>query len=316
MESRRVPVLIAHADWSCDPQKRWVAVSRRVQGIYKLDTPEPAGEIRSLLSRLRQHSDRNGPIIVGFDFPIGLPSSYANRAGISSFLDALQLFGVNSWKNFYNIAEKPGDISLHRPFYPFRSGGTSRRHLMDALGLTSDELLRKCERAHEFRGDACSLFWTLGGKQVGRAAIVGWRDVIVPALKEFTDAVAVWPFHGRLQDLLQHKECIIVETYPAEACLHVGLNPPGKGYSKRSQEGRKSQAAKLLNYIKKRSLLNSNELENEIQDGFGNRKEAEDRFDAFIGLLSMIEVVLGYRPEGPPLASDIQSTEGWIFGQA
>ena len=317
MEDRRLPVLVAHADWSCDPKKRWMAVSRRVRGTYEMEIPEPVGDTGSLLSCLRQRSNAGGPIIVGFDFPIGLPYSYASRARITRFLDVLPLLGTGLWKNFYDIAEMARDISLYRPFYPFRPGGTSRGQLSSALGVANfQELLRTCERADAFRGNACPLFWTLGGQQVGRAAIAGWREVIVPALKDSPDTVSIWPFHGDLKNLLQEKGCVIVETYPAEACLHLGLKPPGKGYNKRRQEDRRRQAAILLAHAERRGLLLSNKLRTEIRDGFGYEKEGEDRFDAIIGLMSMIEVVLGYRTEDLPPTSEVRNIEGWILGQS
>ena len=44
-------------------------------------------------------------------------------------------------------------------------------------------LLRRCERGGNGHKQACCLFWTLGGNQVGKAAIIGWRDVLAPALR-------------------------------------------------------------------------------------------------------------------------------------
>lgn len=55
------------------------------------------------------------------------------------------------------------------------------QHLFDLLGFTNGtELLRRCERATADRSDACTLFWTLGANQVGKAAINGWQEVIIP----------------------------------------------------------------------------------------------------------------------------------------
>lgn len=47
-----------------------------------------------------------------------------------------------------------------------------------------DELRRLCEMSvpawsvYPGRRAACPLFWTLGGQQVGKAAILGWREVL------------------------------------------------------------------------------------------------------------------------------------------
>jgi hypothetical protein len=54
----------------------------------------------------------------------------------------------------------------------------------------------------------------------------------------------------------------------------------------------------------------------ELFDGFGPRKLGEDPFDAFIGLLSMIEVVDHRRLEGgTSLGDEAARWEGWILGQ-
>ena len=40
---------------------------------------------------------------------------------------------------------------------------------------------------------------------------------------------------GDLEELLRRDSCVVVETYPAEACLHLGMKPPGSAWSKRRQ---------------------------------------------------------------------------------
>ncbi len=52
------------------------------------------------------------------------------------------------------------------------------------------------------------LFWTLGGNQVGKGAISGWREIIVPRL----DEIGLWPFDASLADLASSKPVIVAET--------------------------------------------------------------------------------------------------------
>src|SRR5262245_50650609 len=75
--------------------------------------------------------------LVGFDFPIGLPLAYARRVGIGDFLAALPRLGHGEWNQFYDLAESPGDSTPYRPFYPRRPGGSSHKHLCEALGAGS-----------------------------------------------------------------------------------------------------------------------------------------------------------------------------------
>ena len=307
------PALVAHADWSTSPAKRWMAVARLSRGIYELTEPEPVGETADLLARLQRRAG-GMPFVVGFDFPIGVPMAYAERAGITSFVAALPQFGHGRWSQFYDLAETRPEISLERPFYPRRAGGTSQRDLVQGLGVTSmDALYRRCEIS-EKRPRACSLFWTLGANQVGRAAISGWREVLTPALAHSAMSVAVWPFHGELPTLLAAHECVLVETYPAEACLHVGV--PLGGWSKRRRADRQVQGRRLLDRAAERPEVRiSPSLDEAIRDGFSDRGDGEDRFDAVIGLVSMLEVIGGRRRDGAPQPSAALTVEGWIFGQ-
>lgn len=311
-----IPNLIVHADWSTNPQKRSMCLAfLNDDNSYRIEAPEQVGDLNNLFHRLMTRSE-NGSVVVGFDFPIGLPSEYAKLAGITDFLESLLTFGKGYWSEFYDLAEKPSEVSFRRPFYPYRPGGTSHKQLCNALGVPNiDSLRRICERKTPLRGSASPLFWTLGGQQVGRAAIVGWRDLIVPGLSDKSLQILIWPFHGRFHELINPGRIVIVETYPAEACLHIGLTPPGRGWSKRSQSDRKRISNKLFDWVSKRNVRLSTILENELRSGFGNNKDGEDRFDSVVGLFSMLETVLGFRDTGEPDFSSIRSIEGWIFGQ-
>lgn len=44
--------IAAHADWSTDPRKRWMAVARRHGPAWHLAAPEPVGELATLSARL------------------------------------------------------------------------------------------------------------------------------------------------------------------------------------------------------------------------------------------------------------------------
>jgi hypothetical protein len=153
--------LISHADWSKNPKKRWMAIA-----ILQIDQSwfipdllqvyEPSHLFMDLQSWLPKH----GCILAGFDFPIGLPYSYAVKAGVDNYLSALPLFGRNNWRQFYTPAKTPSQINIYRPFYPQNPGSLRRIHLEQGLNLSFDRLYRLCETAHENRRAACPLFWT------------------------------------------------------------------------------------------------------------------------------------------------------------
>jgi hypothetical protein len=312
------PILVIHADWGSAPGKRWMARARRRDGAFVLHAPERVGDPSTLLERVGDDA-RTGGALLGFDFPIGLPLVYARRAGITDFKAFLAETGRGIWSHFYDVAETADEISLYRPFYPKRPGGTSQRHLLEGLGVSSRaELFRVCDRPAGQLPEASPIFWTLGGKQVGKAALLGWREVLVPALASAAH-VALWPFDGDLAGLLQPGRTVLAETYPAEMYRHLGVRfaagPAGEPWGKRSQNGRRRQAAALMESARASECTLRPELEQEIEDGFGKRADGEDRFDAVVGLLGMLQVVLGLRSPGEPQDAEVRTIEGWMLGR-
>jgi hypothetical protein len=250
------------------------------------------------------------PILIGFDFPIGVPGAYAAKAGITSFPEALMEFGRGEWSEFYKPAKTLNDISVNRPFYPNAPGGTLKKHLVDSLGLILPiELLRMCDRATRARGQACELFWTLGAKQVGKAAIAGWRDLLAPAVRDH--AISLWPFEGDLPALLTSARPVVVEIYPGEIYSHLGLRA---GFVKTRQQDRAHQAQAIFGWCSANDVALEPELATLVESGFGGADTGEDLFDAFVGLLGLIE---GVRSPVQPFAAEdeaVRRVEGWIFG--
>jgi len=192
---------------------------------------------------------------------------------------------------------------------PSAHGGTARVHLFDALGISgASSLLRVCERATADRQAACMLFWTLGGNQVGKGAISGWGEIIVPRL----DEIGLWPFDGNLAELAGSKPVIVTETYPGDVYRQIGM--PRNGWSKRRQADRTRMGQSMVPWLAARPDLNTDLLLPSINDGFGSDKAGEDRFDAVIGLLGMLDVVDRRRGEGIPAIDAVRKWEGWILG--
>lgn len=309
------PALVVHADWSTSPAKRWqaVAVFDAATTGYRLSAPTPVGNVTDWLDRLREQAG-GGAIFLGLDFPIGLPLAYARRAGVTDFLDLLPRLGVGDWADFYQPAGIPADIALRRPFYPARPGGTRQGHLLDALDVARiDDLRRRCDRGTAARRAAAPLFWTLGAQQVGKAAVSGWRDVLGPALRERAD-VTLWPFAGPLDALLAGGGTVVAESYPAEFYGHLAVSFSRPLGGKRRQIARAANAPALLAWAAGNPVAVSDELEMALRGGFGAAADGEDRFDAVVGLMGMLNVVFGRRPSGEPGDETVRRMEGWILG--
>ena len=296
---------LIHADWSLRPAGRICAEASREGQGWRIAAPEPVGDLDRYVDRLT--ADR---LLAGFDFPIGLPARFGAGTGLPDFPAALARFGDGDWSDFFRVADHPTEISPRRPFYPNRPGGTGHAHLLAGLGVASiTDLLRVCERAHITRSAASPLFWTMGAKQVGKAAITGWRDVLRPARRR---GCALWPFDGDLTSLARQPRTVLVETYPAEAYGQIGLRF-ARTASKRRQSDRAAFAPDLHAWATRAGAAFTPDLAHTIAGGFGPSADGEDRFDALLGLLCMIDVVEGRRPDAP---ADVDRTwEGWILGQ-
>jgi hypothetical protein len=306
------PPLVAHCDWGSHPRKRWLALALKAGGRYVAQAPVPAGPPETLLDRLREAAG-GAPVLLGMDLPLGLPLPYAERAGIDDFPALLPRLGQGEWAAFYEVAERPEEIGLRRPFYPRRPGAARREHLVRGLGLESAaDLWRRCDRAHAGRRAGSPLFWTLGAQQCGRAAISAWRDVIGPAMRA-GQPVAIWPCDGALEELLRPGSIAVAEVYPGECYHHLGVRL-GRG-GKRSQAARRAAGEALLAWAEGAGVELAPKLREMIADGFGARPEGDDPFDTAVGLLGGLNVALGLRAPGEPSDERERRVEGWILGQ-
>lgn len=318
--------MIVHADWSKDARKRWMARAvMNEYGIYRAFSPKIVGNTILFVEQLIAEVKRGGSVLIGFDFPIGVPVAYASlpEVDIDDFRQALPRFGLGTWADFYTVADTAFQIALRRPFYPDTPGKKcekTQNHLLNALGVNSiNDLRRQCELWSVNRRAACPLFWTTGGQQVGKAAITGWRDVLGPMLKLAPSAVSFWPFDGILSDLFLPGKVVVAETYPAEFYHHLKLGFPtsraGQRSGKRVQADRKANAEAFTIWSKRADVQLDAPLQIVISEGFGPSESGEDPFDAVVGLFGMLNVVLGHRTPGEPTDERVRKIEGWIFGQ-
>ncbi len=300
---------VLHADWSTAADKRWVAEATRSEGGWSIAAPRPVGDCAAFVETM--FADRHR-VLAGFDFPIGLPAAYGRMTGLPDFPAVLGALARGDWPDFFTVAERPEQIAVTRPFYPRVSSAAARqRALLDALGLEHiDALRRRCELATPVRRAACPLFWTLGSNQVGKAAIAGWREVLLPARRR---GARLWPFDGSLAELGRTGP-VLAETYPGEAYGHVGVAFTAR-MSKRNQDDRRAAMRDLAAWADRHGVVFQAELAAQVADGFGPSERAEDPFDALIGVLGMIEVLDGRRPAGPATGAVPERWEGWIMGQ-
>jgi hypothetical protein len=304
--------MVVHADWSIDPRKRWVAIAHIQDDLgYEVRDVRLAPDLRVLA----RDASQAGKVLLGFDFPIGLPIHYARQTQFASFSEFMAYQQARDFLPFASVAQHASEISIERPFYPRRPGSTSQRHLLTALKAEHmDELRRLCERRTASRRAACSVFWTLGGNQVGKACLTGLRELVGPIWKG-DGRGTVWPFDGDLRHCLNRADIVICETYPGEAYQHIGVRLPSGG-SKRRQADRMLGLANIDRTLDGLGISLAPPVRALVDAGFGDDASGEDRFDAFVGLIGMLAVVGGHRDEGFPVQRETIEWEGWIFGQS
>lgn len=310
-----LPDQAAHADWGTAPAKRAVASAELHDGVFQAHAPSIFGNSGRLLEDMGLHR-RRGRTLLGFDFPIGLPRAYAEQAGTDGYITWLRSLPDDT--TLFDVAADIADVSPERPFFPVnitvKSPGIKSK-FRAALGLSAEDALRRCDRGHCTRNAASEMFWCLGANGVGKATIAGWRNTLRPALRDPKQGFSVWPFDGRLQDLLTASDAVLVETYPADVYLQLGLAIGRIGASKTRQEDRRADAQRLLGWCAEHAVLPDEQLTEQVLDGFGPSPSGEDPFDAVVGLFGMIDTL--HRAVEPELPDDpaIRSVEGWMFGQ-
>lgn len=319
-----LPQIVAHFDWGINPDNRKGVIAKLKEGVYHVTRsfdPGPAGQL------FGQLLDRGDRVLAGFDFPIGIPQAYCNlqpvnNAGVDCFLDLLPLVGHGQWQQFFNRADALNEISVFRPFYPAsagRKGQHSQATLAQGLGAANyADLFRQVEGQTPNRNAASMMFWCLGPAAVGSAVIAGWQSMLQPLLSSGID-YAIWPFHGSLGTLLATKRLVVAETYPAEAYHHLGMPNPRQNptWAKTRQLDRVARAVDINAWRDSRlgEVVFTPDAQTEVNDGFGAGNSGQDPFDAFVGLCSMLDVVLGHRAEGAPNTPQVRNIEGWILGQ-
>lgn len=274
---------------------------------------QPVGDLATLLPRLVGQAGGQ-PVALGVDFPLGLPRGFAglHAAGTPDFPSFLR--GLATRPGFFHPADTLDQVTPARPFYP-RHGlrGMTRASHAAALGLDGPAALsRACDRATALRPAGAPLFWTLGANQSGKAAISGWRDLLLPALGR-PDAPALWPFAGPLLPLVQRHRTVVAETYPAEALRQLGLRPVG---SKRRQADRAQLMPGIAAAMARLSATADAGLDALMNTGMGADAAGEDRLDCLLGVLCVVMVLRGDRPDAAPDDPAIRTWEGWVLGQS
>lgn len=273
-----------------------------------------------MLNEFRQSLSHHGTqhaVWLGLDIPIGFVDTWYDGAkhdgaNVKDFKALLTLLETDEWQEFFNVCQSPDEIRHMRPSYPQSSGikgSVTRDQLIKALGLADfDALYRACEFPTKKRSAACPSFWTLGANQVGKAMLHGLKHLILPG---YANGFNIWPFMGDLASLCKSPGVTLIETYPGEIYGWLGHTSE---LTKSNQNSRQKYLHKLREDARARGIEINATIWADIKDGFGPDHGKDDAFDALIGVMGLIEIAEGRRPEYLPRTSSILEREGWIVG--
>jgi hypothetical protein len=334
--SSRGPSMIIHCDWSVDPNKQCLVVAQRsATGFYEVRGPQSVGGMTSKKGNKQSHSPlldliaessstaagNAGGLWLGFDFPIGVPSGWAEKAGFRNFRDVLKRLSNDSAKMFEPCTTF-NDASADRPFVENLRGEGIQAKWACRIGFPmQDRKLVGLKRVCEVEGGQ-SLFWLVGANQVGKAALNGWRNILLPLLGIGNEngpgnlpepsAIKLYP-HDLAPNFAFQSDAnsvVIFETYPAIAWKMLCKR---ETYRKTSTSDRKSIGSRIIEWADQLNASLVDGLRAEIESGF-DCKNGDDRMDALIGALHMIEVAQSGQLSTPTTGVNLR-LEGWILGR-
>ncbi|PKR58696.1 methyltransferase type 12 [Thalassospira lohafexi] len=301
---------IWHADWSMSVKARWVAKARRSDHGWLIHAIEPVGMLNQFRQSLSDHGSSQS-IWLGLDMPIGFANRWYEAAGVDDFITLLGFLTTPQWQDFFDVCATKTEITHKRPFYPKSSGvkgSVTRDDLVKRLGLSEfKDLHRQCEHATGNRNAACPSFWTLGANQVGKGMLHGLKSLIIPGHQ---DGFNIWPYSGDLAACTNRPGTTLIETYPAEVYAWLGIGD----VTKSNRDSRAMAVARLIATARDSDIEILPAVIDDIKDGFGPDQGKDDAFDALVGVMGLILIANGKRPQNLPIDDIIQNREGWIVG--
>lgn len=170
--------------------------------IYRLQSASgriercvPEASTLSFFDILARASRPEAPVLLAVDVPLGLPLGFSEvYAGSAGFLEWLDARGSDAdWSSL--LAATTAAQTSKAPFVCTATKGDKARGIFP---------MRRCDALT----NAESVYWCIGGKQVGRAALQFWFELLQP-LRRAHAQVAVWPF-----DDLSNAAFVVAECYP------------------------------------------------------------------------------------------------------
>ena len=294
-------MIIIAVDWSKHPNKRAAYRAEPASGTVSRVTP-----CAGLEQLIRYASALETPALIGIDAAIGFPAAPWERLvgntpdQSGSFIDFLLGDGVPP--RFFDPVAHPEAWSPSRPFIRPPPG----RWSLNAFAEASANGLR---RRIDSRLRAQPIFVTSGlPGSVGSGTQAVWQEMIQARGRS---QFSVWPFQGRLTDLLTSRIPVIAEIYP-KACYGIALADelpaPLVAIGKTREAAREAALERLVgaDWVARHRV--------KLRDLDAARRN-EDDFDALLSAAALMRLVLDRAPlEGADWVDP--RAEGGVLGAA
>ena len=229
------------------------------------------------------------PILIAADVVIGLPSScelpWTHHDTFLSWLENTYVqIGIKDWRDLL-IAENLSERTCHRPFVKVKK---------DTKKQISSK--RLCDEITNGESVYCI---DSGSKQVGRASLQFWFEVLMPLRLRYPNQLAVWPFEP-----IDDKPIVVAECYPTAS--QIELNLP---------IGIKRNASKVVDAILGLRAKNKNIAVDEKT--WFHAVSSEDEFDTFTTAYSFAsreDLASLMNAPDPNENCVVRTHEGWMLG--
>lgn len=290
-------------DGSGDKNRRQ---AERKRPIYELDLqsmsirrllPSKGQSTREVFQSALAELSHDESALIAADVPIGIPAEPRDvyeSIGETDFIGWLEAIASShsgreqgaefNWRDEL-IANGVANRSATQPFVSLGKG--EKRGGWDGK--------RQCDLAAGAESIYCV---DHGAKQVGKAALQFWWEVMIPIRQQHAGETAIWPFEDPQQARITFAEC-----YPALCHRHVF----GSGVSKRNPI---AVATALID------LQSQNELTVGVETPtWIHAASSEDEFDMFTTAIAMASFAQsGKDLFACPDSDSIREIEGWIIG--
>ncbi|HLT30948.1 MAG TPA: hypothetical protein VK013_12985 [Myxococcaceae bacterium] len=317
------PRFILCCDWSKEASGRAVYVAdvaaRTVRHVGLEPSRRPDGGAWTFEATLAHARilRREGPVLLTFDAPLGVPASYLEAArqqgpwhDVRDFVEWLPR--ACETPGFFENGDGGEAWALTRPFIHLAKGTGSLQAFRERAGALGVELERDIER----RTRAKSVFLAAGlPGSVGSAAKDLWKGLAgaLRAPSEGARDFGIWPFEGTLGAILSDRGIAIGEIYPRAA---YGLALSRRRVEKRAcmaiNKTRLEDRTAALAWLLSDSWLPDGCLSTEALR-YAMADEQGDAFDAAMSCIALMRCFIEGTPLSDPSLED-PVAEGGILG--